>query len=165
MIRCKDKFCRTVSTLWAAPMGKNLARALRISGEKVTAQCLIKSLLQQSTPCTGGNLPNPLSAHTRYRKQSSVSFPGCFCSYSVYCDGHITTYVLTEWGCCASQVPIHVLSFLQDAVRRPQWGRGGTQQFHFILLASLKAIFQLGNGYIWCSENHQEWKGESSLFL
>lgn len=34
---------------------------------------------------------------------------------------------------------------------------GGTGQFQFILLVSLKIIFQLENGnYILCSENHQE---------
>lgn len=124
MIRWQDKLCRTESQpskqSWRA---QNWAGHLGFQVRNSRLQCLTKSLLlqtpaewhnsyTQSSPRAEGNLPSPLSAHTGHRKQSNVSFPGCFCSYSVYCDGHIMIFLLIEWCYCANQVPIDVLSFL-----------------------------------------------------
>lgn len=110
------------------------------------------------------------AVHTGHRKQSSLSFPGCFCSYSVYCDGHITTFVLTEWCCCASQVPIHVFSFLQrlttGCCQRPQWGRGWHRAISFHT-ACFSENHISGRKWIYLSlweSSGREWKGENCLF-
>lgn len=52
----------------------------------------------------------------RTHKQSYVSFPGCVCSYCVYCDDHIMLFLLIEWCYCANQVPTDIFDRLDRLI-------------------------------------------------